>query len=435
MLGDPRDAEEAAQDALVRAYRALAGYDAARIRELRLRPWLATIVLNLCRSRLARRPRPAADRPVARRARCRATLEPRTDGRARPGGRRRARDAAADDWADLLLTLPPAYRSAVVLRHVDGLSLSRTRHRPRSTRGHRQGPGPSRPGPVAHGVRGRPAARTRGDDRMTTDDRTIETALAGLRDDRSRHASPRTSSPRSAWPTCTPASTRRSGRWSWPGTGSASRPSRRPRTTPTFEAQPRGPDRAPGTSRRAAARRVSAAAIARRLDGDRRVRIDLDLRGHTDFERDVWHKALEIPRGEVRPYGWVAAEIGRPKAVRAVGTALGHNPVPLIVPCHRVVRTRRHASASTRSAGRRTSGRSWRAEGLDPDGDGAAAPVRHPVHRLGHDPDRLPADLPRTPRVTDRIGSRSARSRARAGRRAIARAASCRPASGVRCAA
>jgi O-6-methylguanine DNA methyltransferase len=82
-----------------------------------------------------------------------------------------------------------------------------------------------------------------------------------------------------------------------------------------------------------------AAAISKRLAGDRRVRIDLDLRGHTDFERDVWRKALEIPRGEVRPYGWVAAEIGRPKAVRAVGTALGHNPVPLIVPCHRVVRT------------------------------------------------------------------------------------------------
>ena len=82
-----------------------------------------------------------------------------------------------------------------------------------------------------------------------------------------------------------------------------------------------------------------ASAIARRLDGDRRVRIDLDLRGHTDFERDVWLKALEIPRGEVRPYGWVAAEIGRPRAVRAVGSALGHNPVPLIVPCHRVVRS------------------------------------------------------------------------------------------------
>jgi O-6-methylguanine DNA methyltransferase len=80
-------------------------------------------------------------------------------------------------------------------------------------------------------------------------------------------------------------------------------------------------------------------AVARRLAGERRVRIPLDLRGRSAFEVAVWTKALEIPRGEVRPYGWIAAEIGRPKAVRAVGTALGHNPVPLIVPCHRVVRT------------------------------------------------------------------------------------------------
>jgi O-6-methylguanine DNA methyltransferase len=79
--------------------------------------------------------------------------------------------------------------------------------------------------------------------------------------------------------------------------------------------------------------------IERRLAGDRHNRIALDLRGSTEFERAVWMKALEIPRGEVRPYGWIAAEIGRPKAVRAVGTALGHNPVPLIVPCHRVVRS------------------------------------------------------------------------------------------------
>lgn len=79
--------------------------------------------------------------------------------------------------------------------------------------------------------------------------------------------------------------------------------------------------------------------IEKRLAGDRHTRIDLDLRGSTVFEQAVWMKALEIPRGEVRPYGWIAAEIGRPKAVRAVGTALGHNPVPLIVPCHRVVRS------------------------------------------------------------------------------------------------
>jgi O-6-methylguanine DNA methyltransferase len=80
-------------------------------------------------------------------------------------------------------------------------------------------------------------------------------------------------------------------------------------------------------------------AIARRMAGDRRVRVPLDLRGSTSFEAAVWRKALEIPRGEVRPYSWIAAEIGSPRAVRAVGTALAHNPVPLVVPCHRVVRS------------------------------------------------------------------------------------------------
>jgi O-6-methylguanine DNA methyltransferase len=80
-------------------------------------------------------------------------------------------------------------------------------------------------------------------------------------------------------------------------------------------------------------------ALSRRLAGDRRARLPLDLRGHTEFERSVWAKALEIPAGEVRPYGWVAAEIGRARAVRAVGSALGRNPVPLVVPCHRVVRS------------------------------------------------------------------------------------------------
>ena len=107
-------------------------------------------------------------------------------------------------------------------------------------------------------------------------------------------------------------------------------------------------------------------AIARRLGGDRRVAIDLDLRGRTDFERDVWTKALEIPRGEVRPYGWIAAEIGRPKAVRAVGTALGHNPVPLIVPCHRVVRS--DGLIGNYSLGGPGNKRTiLAAEGLDPD--------------------------------------------------------------------
>ncbi len=120
MLGDARDAEEAAQDALVRAYRALASYPAERIAELRLRPWLATIVLNLCRSRVGRRA--AGGRPpLSLDAAEPGTLEPPTDERSGPAATVDRRDAHRA-WADLLLTLPPAYRSAVVLRHVDGLS-------------------------------------------------------------------------------------------------------------------------------------------------------------------------------------------------------------------------------------------------------------------------------------------------------------------------
>jgi O-6-methylguanine DNA methyltransferase len=79
-------------------------------------------------------------------------------------------------------------------------------------------------------------------------------------------------------------------------------------------------------------------ALDRRLRGER-AELDIDLRGLTDFERAVLAKTGEIPHGEIRPYGWIAREIGRPAAVRAVGSALGRNPVPLAIPCHRVVRT------------------------------------------------------------------------------------------------
>jgi O-6-methylguanine DNA methyltransferase len=109
-----------------------------------------------------------------------------------------------------------------------------------------------------------------------------------------------------------------------------------------------------------------ARAIERRLAGDRRATIRLDLRGATAFEVAVWRKALEIPRGEVRPYGWIAAEIGSPKAVRAVGTALAHNPVPLVVPCHRVVRSDGHIGQYS-LGGPENKRRILTAEGLDPD--------------------------------------------------------------------
>ena len=123
LLGDPRDAEEAAQDAFVRAHRALATYEPERILELRLRPWLATIVLNLCRSRLGRRAaRAAIARPaLSLDATELGTLEPRADATAEPSTAAVRRDTS-QAWAALLMTLPPAYRSAVVLRHVDGLS-------------------------------------------------------------------------------------------------------------------------------------------------------------------------------------------------------------------------------------------------------------------------------------------------------------------------
>jgi O-6-methylguanine DNA methyltransferase len=64
-----------------------------------------------------------------------------------------------------------------------------------------------------------------------------------------------------------------------------------------------------------------------------------DLRSVTEFERAVLLKAREIPRGQVRTYRWIAAQIGHPAAVRAVGSALRKNPVPVLIPCHRVVRS------------------------------------------------------------------------------------------------
>lgn len=63
-----------------------------------------------------------------------------------------------------------------------------------------------------------------------------------------------------------------------------------------------------------------------------RVDLPVDLRGHTDFQRAVWQAARAIPYGETRSYGWIAKRIGRPKASRAVGQAMGANPVPILVP-------------------------------------------------------------------------------------------------------
>ena len=93
----------------------------------------------------------------------------------------------------------------------------------------------------------------------------------------------------------------------------------------------------------AAARRLTEQAreeIHEYLRGQRAFfRVPVDLAGVPGFQRRVLEAARLIPFGEARPYAWIAARIGHPRAVRAVGTALGRNPVPLILPCHRVWRS------------------------------------------------------------------------------------------------
>lgn len=85
---------------------------------------------------------------------------------------------------------------------------------------------------------------------------------------------------------------------------------------------------------------AAAAAVRRYLDGEL-VAVDdiaVDATG-TAFQQQVWDALRAIPAGETRSYAQIAAAVGSPGAVRAVGTANGANPVWLVVPCHRVVRS------------------------------------------------------------------------------------------------
>jgi len=69
----------------------------------------------------------------------------------------------------------------------------------------------------------------------------------------------------------------------------------------------------------------------------RKFTVPLDLTGTSAFAKKVWRAAARIPFGETRSYAWIADRAGGPNFARAVGGALGSNPVPLIIPCHRVV--------------------------------------------------------------------------------------------------
>jgi RNA polymerase sigma-70 factor (ECF subfamily) len=133
LTGDPRDAEEVAQDAFVRAYRAIGGYDADRVRELRLRPWLATITVNLARNRrrriIDRQPPSALSEVVG------ASAEPTAPIATGPEAVAAA-SSERDRWTGLLAELPERYRLPLVLRHIDDLSyaeMAETLGRPEGT--------------------------------------------------------------------------------------------------------------------------------------------------------------------------------------------------------------------------------------------------------------------------------------------------------------
>lgn len=93
---------------------------------------------------------------------------------------------------------------------------------------------------------------------------------------------------------------------------------------------------------RAEAPRAWARHIPAAIEAGRPGKVPIDFSSVTPFQSEVLQVAATIPRGEVRPYAWLANEVHRPKAVRAAGSVMAKNPVPLIIPCHRVVRSDGH---------------------------------------------------------------------------------------------
>ena len=80
--------------------------------------------------------------------------------------------------------------------------------------------------------------------------------------------------------------------------------------------------------------------IAEYIAGERRAfDVPLNLDGVTEFRAEVLRALMEVPYGETTTYGELARAVGRPKAVRAVGSACATNPLPILIPCHRVLRS------------------------------------------------------------------------------------------------
>ena len=92
--------------------------------------------------------------------------------------------------------------------------------------------------------------------------------------------------------------------------------------------------------------------------------LPIDMRFVSDFQRTVLRAAMRVPRGEVITYGALARAIGRPKAARAVGQALGSNPIPILIPCHRVLASDGSLGGYSGRGGVRTKADLLRLEGV-----------------------------------------------------------------------
>ena len=125
----------------------------------------------------------------------------------------------------------------------------------------------------------------------------------------------------------------------FPGAGDEGRSSRHPRSLSFTGGSVRIPLSAKGGKGGVERILAKAVKLLKRYFSGARVSFDLplDMRYYTPFQQAVWKAATEISHGETRSYAWIAKRVRNPKAARAVGQAMGANPVPIIVPCHRVI--------------------------------------------------------------------------------------------------
>jgi O-6-methylguanine DNA methyltransferase len=293
------EAEELTVDTFLQAYRSLSAFDDERLDTLRIRPWLSAILVQLWRSQVRSASRRSAP-----------TRPPEAIG---PG---------PVDPATPLLNLSDRQRMAVVLHHTGGLPVAE----------------------VAEALGCSPGTAAS----LVSADRT---AIVGplLADDADggRHGAGISQRAHRSGPAPVDLMDRIVARWAF-----VNGPVEDAYVASTSEgianvvpaSRVAGPEQFATEFSRTFGRPLLAAVlppdgVAEALRTGRATGLRLDLRGRTDFERAVLAVTGRIPPGEVRPYAWVATEIRRPRAVRAVGTALGHNPVPLLIPCHRVIRS------------------------------------------------------------------------------------------------